>query len=210
MESKTTEPTVFAVDPDEASRKAIQEVVATMSLRCEEYSSGDEFLRAYDGSRPGCLVVDVKVPGVSGPAIQRHLAAQSAPLPIIFLSCNGTVSLAVHAMRAGAVHFIEKPFRHHDLWEVIHEAVELDRQRRGEREQREKLEAQIAALTADERRLLAMIVEGNPNRQVASAFGVCIRTVEIRRCKLMEKLDMESPTELLQFAFATTDANYAL
>jgi len=202
------EPTVFVVDADGPSSEAVCELVRTMSLLCERFSSGQEFLEAYDNSRPGCVVLEVKVPGLNGLQIQQQLARWPDPPPVIFLSGRCEVSVAVRAMKAGAVYFLEKPFREYELWDAIQEAIALDRQRRDDRARRRALNRYIGVLTFKERQVLGLLSEGKSNHTIARELDISVRTVENRRAKLMKKLGIKSPTELLHLAILVNDGGF--
>lgn len=194
--------TVFVVDHDAQDRAATSEVVRQMKLGCLEYDLGQKFLDAYDPSWPGCLVVEVRLPDVGGLQIQRSLSERDATLPVIFLTAHADASIAVRAMRAGALQFLEKPFREHELWEAIQEAVAVDLETRREWALEQELTERMANLTTKELDVLERIVEGDSNRTIAEELNVCMRTVELRRSSLMNKLEVESLTELLQLVGA--------
>ena len=194
------EPTVFVVDADEATRDALRDLARTMNLACETYGSGQEFLDAYAPSRPGCVVLEVRVPDVNGLEIQERLAAQRALIPLVFVTAESTVSLAVRAMRAGALHFLVKPFREDELWDVIRESILLDAKRRHVVAERAKIERQLAELTSEEQQLVKLIADGKSKQTIASEVGVCVRTVELRRNRAMTKLGLGSLRELELFA----------
>lgn len=195
------------VDADDGSRDAVQSLARTMNLLCETYASGSEFLEDYDPLRPGCLVLEIRIPDVNGVEIQERLAAEGSTLPVIFLTSQATVSIAVRAMRAGAVHVIEKPFREHELWDVILEAVDLDRERRLEAERRQCVRQRLAKLDAKDQSLLGMIAQGLSKEAMASELGVCVRTVELRRNQLMKKLRFKEAVELVKFALAASNGH---
>lgn len=192
------QPTVFIVDDDKLTHDAVRDLLRIMDLPCEIYTSGVDFLNAYDPSRPGCLVLEVKVPGLSGLQIQQYLASQEATLPLVFLSTQATVSIAVRAMRDGAVHFLEKPFRQHELWDAVQEAIQVDQERRRLWTQQRQIRERIAKLTPKQRDLMEMILEGKTNRAIASQFGLSVRTIELHRAKLMKHLEVKSLLELLR------------
>ena len=194
-----SEPTVFLIDADGPTRDAVRDLVYTMNLPCEAYTSGQEFLDAYAPSRPGCVVLEVRIPEVNGLEIQERLTAQGAIIPVVFLTAQATVSIAVRAMRAGAVHFLEKPFREHELWDAIQEAVVLDAERRRSTAERERIDGQLAELTPKERQVLEMLAEGKSKHTIASEVGVSVRTIEIHRNRAMKKLGLSSLIELLLF-----------
>ena len=198
-------PTVFLVDEDEASTASLREVVASMQYQFESFHSGQEFLDALDPEQPGCLIVEVRLRGVSGLQLQRSLAARDVTLPVIFLTAHADVPTAVRAMRAGAIHFLEKPFREADLWDAVHEAVTLDATRRRGIAHRRFLEERLGRLTAKQEELLELILQGKPTRAIAAELSVSVRTVELRRAKLMEKMEVETLPALLQVALATRE-----
>ncbi len=207
IETMKTEPTVFVVDADGPTRDAIRDLAYTMNLRCKPYASGHEFLNAYAVWQPGCLVLEVRIPDINGFDIQERLAAQGATIPTVFLTGQATVSIAVRAMRAGALHFLEKPLRENELWDVIEEAILVDQKRRCALVQREELEDRLAKLTPKERQLLGMIARGKSKNAIASQLGVCVRTVELRRKQLMKQLGMSSLVELVHFALLACDGH---
>jgi two-component system response regulator FixJ len=200
-----SEPTVYVVDADGHTRDAVRSLVYMMNLRCETYPSGQDFFDSFSAAQPGCVVLEVRIPDINGLEIQARLAAQGSLVPLVFLASPSTVSIAVRAMRAGALHFLEKPFREHELWDAIQEAVSLDRRRRTEFVQRQQLDGRLARLSAKERRLLEMIALGTPKKAMAAELGVCIRTIELRRNDLMRKLDVSSATDLVRFAVLACD-----
>jgi FixJ family two-component response regulator len=194
------EPTVFVVDPDARTRGAISSLAAAMYWQCRPYASSEEFLREYTASRPSCAVFEVRIPRISGLELQERLASGQPRLPVIFLTACGTVSIAVRAMRAGAVHFLEKPLRESELWDAIREALQLDRERRLEWAEHEKVQKRLDQLTPRERGELRMIGEGQTKEAIAEALGVCVRTAEIHRVQIMRKLGLEAPEQLMHFA----------
>ena len=183
-----SEPTVFVVDSDTASRNAVRDLVGTMNLRCEVFASGQDFLEACREPRRGCLVVGLRVLGASGLEIQQRLLRADDPLPVIFLTADADVSIAVEAMRRGAVHFLEKPYRTHELWQAIQEAIELDRRRHERRRHRRRMRRRLAALTPKERHVLQLLRQGKPSKQIASELKLGLRMVEVHRAKLAKKL----------------------
>ena len=195
-----TETTVFVVDPDEPSRAAVREVATTMGLQCEEYASGQEFLDTLDPSQAGCAVLEIKVPGVTGLQIQEMLTTREATLPVIFVSARPSVSIAVHAMRAGALHFFEKPFREHDLWSAIQEAVQLDQRRRETKLREEQQLERLGALNEKECAVIEMIARGLTKRAMAEELGVSVRTIEYYRTQLMRKLKINSVAGIVYVA----------
>jgi FixJ family two-component response regulator len=203
----STQPTVFVVDPDGPTRDAVRNLVSTMELQCEAYDSGQEFLDQFDPSRPGCVVLEVRVPGIDGLQIQKTLIERGAALPVVFLSGRASVSIAVHAMRAGALHFFEKPFRDYDLWTAVQEAVQLDHQRRLAKLRQEELDERLGVLTEKEYAVLEMICEGRTKKAMAMEMGVSVRTIEHHRTQLARKLQVHSLAGLLHFAMSLKNGN---
>ncbi|MFN8179348.1 MAG: response regulator transcription factor [bacterium] len=192
------EPVVFVVDDDEAVRSSIAMLLESVSLKTETFASAREFLQAWAGDRPGCVVLDLRMPGLSGLELQERLAALGSRLPIIFVTGHGDVPDAVAAMRAGAVDFLRKPFRDQDLLDRIQKALELDAQRRSEAVDVERIRGRLARLTQREREVLDRVVEGLPNKTIAQELGVSERTVEIHRSRAMSKMEAGSLAELVK------------
>ena len=198
--------TVFIVDADREAREAVRSLASTMNLQCETYASGRDFLSASDGKRRGCVILEVRIPGVNGLRILEHLNAIENDIPVLFLAEGATVSIAVRAMRAGAVHFLEKPLREHELWDAIQEAIELDHQRRKIQHRRKRYQSKLASLNPREKQVLAMIAQGESKKRIAQELRVCPRTVDVKRSHVMKKLGIGSLAELVQFAILAIDA----
>lgn len=192
--------TVFIVDDDEAVRHSLALLVKSMSLRAETFESARAFLDQHDPTRPGCLVLDIRMPLMSGLELQQQIAERGIAIPIIFITGHGDVSMAVQAMRAGAVDFVEKPFKDQDLLDRINQALALDRSRRAAADQREAIRGRFAALTPREHEVMRRIVHGQANKVIAVELGVSERTVEIHRAKVMSKTGAKSLAELVAMA----------
>jgi FixJ family two-component response regulator len=192
--------TVFVVDDDLAVLGSVTDLLKIIFPRVEAFSSSGDFLAAYDASRPGCLVLDVAMPGMSGLELQKRLAEKEVPLPIVFITGHGNVQMAVGAMQNGAIDFLEKPFREQELWDSVRKALEVDRANRIRHARRSQIHKRMAALSGGEREVLGLILLGKPNRQIAADLGLSIRTVEDRRARLMKKLQAGSLAELVQMA----------
>ena len=192
--------TVFVIDPDGPTRDAICDVAKTMGLPCEGYACGKEFVDAYGHSQPGCVVLEVRVPGLSGLHIQGRLNAEGATIPLIFLAGKPSVSVAVRAMRGGAVNFLEKPFREEQLWDAIEEAIAIDEQRRLARRCQQQADKRFAALSLDEQQVFDMIGEGKSTSEIASHLNVTVRAIQLRRAKILRKLRLKSRHELARMA----------
>ena len=194
----STEATVFVVDDDEAVRRAVELLLESVGLSSQTYASAESFLEGYDPGRPGCLVLDVRMPGTSGLALQELLIAKGLDIPIIFITGHGDVTTAVRAMKARAFDFIEKPFNDQDLLDRIHEAILQDARNRGERSSSAEIAERVATLTPREREIMAMIVEGKSGKIIASALQISEKTVQTHRARVMEKMRAKSVAELVK------------
>ena len=194
----TREPTVFIVDDDQAIRHAMMLLMASVNLPHKIFHSGDEFLEKYDPDWPGCLVLDIRMPGMDGLELQQRLLELDYSLPVIFITGHGDVPMAVNAMQKGAVDFIQKPFRDQELLDRIREALGADGERRSEREEHDILAARMTKLTKREREVMDLVVTGKPNKVIAYDLGVSQRTIEIHRARVMEKMEAGSLAELVR------------
>ncbi len=191
-------PTVFVVDDDPAIRIAMQALMESVHLQHEIFGSADEFLEQYSDDRGGCLVLDIRMPGLGGLELQELLVQRRNTLPIIFITGHGDVPMAVEAMQKGAVDFIQKPFRDQDLLDRIHDALKADRERRVERQQRSEVVERVARLTNREHEVFDLVVTGKANKVIAYELGVSQRTVEIHRARVMEKMEARSLADLVK------------
>jgi FixJ family two-component response regulator len=196
------EPTVFIVDDDPAVLRSLTALVKVIFPRVEAFGSATDFLGAYDRQRPGCLVLDVAMPGMSGLELQNRLADDSIDLPVVFITGHGNVQMAVDAMQAGAVNFLEKPFREQDLWDSIRKGLEIDAERRKRQQRAVEAQRRMGLLSHGEREVLDRILQGKYNKQIASELDLSIRTVEDRRARLMKKMQARSVVELVQLAMS--------
>ncbi len=194
------QPTVFVIEPDHVVRDTVSSIARGLELRCEPYTNGQDFLASFDPHRPGCLVLEVRIPGVNGLVIQETLGRTSAVLPMIFLSSSPSVSIAIHVMRAGALHFLEKPLHEHQLWTAIDEAIDVDHKRRQARSQRDEIEACLKLLTDSELAVLELTASDKNKRAMAGEMDISVRTLEHYRTRLMRKLKLHSSTALMCFA----------
>ena len=191
-------PTVFIVDDDPAIRFAMQALMDSVNVEHEIYSSGDEFLESVDDHRAGCLVLDIRMPGLGGLELQEELIKRDSTLPIIFITGHGDVPMAVDAMQKGAVDFIQKPFRDQDLLDRIREALKTDAERREEQQKHAEVAERLDRLTNREREVFDLVVTGKPNKVIAYELGVSQRTVEIHRAREMEKMQARSLADLVK------------
>jgi FixJ family two-component response regulator len=196
----TLAPTVFVVDDDQAMRTSLQWLIESTGMRVQTFDSADAFLAGYYPGRAGCLLLDVRMPGMSGLELQGYLAREGYRLPVIIITGHGDVAMAVKAMKAGAIDFIEKPFHDEDLLRSIRKALEQDHRLRIGQAARDDLLARLADLTPREHEVMGMVTEGKSNREIAAALGVTAKTVEAHRARVMEKMRAESLAELVRMA----------
>jgi FixJ family two-component response regulator len=191
------EQTVFIVDDDAAVRDSIQELVESVGLRAESYSSGQAFLASYQPQRSGCLVLDVRMAGMSGLVLQEKLNELGARIPVIIITGHGDVPMAVHALKAGAVDFVQKPYRHQLLLDSINNALTMDTIARRSLDETQNHDRQLATLTKREQEVLDKLLAGNISKQIARELGISTRTVEAHRQNLLRKLGIGSVKELM-------------
>jgi FixJ family two-component response regulator len=196
---------VFVVDDDDAVRDSLALLMKSVGLAVETYPSARDFLDHFDPERIGCLVLDVRMPGMSGIELQERLAKRNATLPIIFVTGHGDVPMAVHALRAGAVDFIQKPFSDQALLDRIQQSLEEHARRRGEDVKKAAIRERIAGLTPREREVMSMVIEGKANKVIAIDLGVSERTVEIHRARVMEKMQASSLPDLVRMVLESRD-----
>jgi two-component system response regulator FixJ len=197
-QNKEQAPTVFIVDDDPAIRFAMQALMDSVHIPHEIFGSGDEFLENVGDGRPGCLVLDIRMPGLGGLELQEELLKRGSTLPIIFITGHGDVPMAVEAMQKGAVDFIQKPFRDQELLDRIRQALRTDQERRHEQQQHAEVADRLARLTNREREVFDLVVTGKPNKVIAYELGVSQRTVEIHRARVMEKMQARSLADLVK------------
>lgn len=195
---KERSPIVFIVDDDEAVRSSLRLLLKSVGLLPNALGSAREFLEKYDPAQPGCLVLDVRMPGMSGLELQEQLNRQGAIIPVIFITGHGDVPMAVEAMQAGAFDFLQKPFRDQDLIDRIQKALEKDRANRAVLDERTLIRERLESLTPREREVLTMVSSGKPNKVMAADLGVSQRTVEIHRARVMEKMGASSLAQLVR------------
>jgi len=196
------EETVYVVDDGPAMRESLGWLLESVGYPTETFTSAEEFLDHFDPERPGCIVLDVRMPHMTGLDLQNELAERGVETPIVFITAYGEVSLAVRACKAGAVDFIEKPFSDETLLEAIRKALDRDRVARQTRTARADFEDRTARLTARERDVMTHVMEGKTNREIARDLGLSPRTIEVHRGRLMDKLKVGSVAELVRLGMS--------
>ena len=192
---------VFVVDDDEGMRQSLKNLIGSVGLRVEAFASAQEFLRSKLTDVPGCLVLDVRLPGLSGLDLQKRMAEAGIEIPIIFITGHGDIPMTVQAMKAGAIEFLTKPFRDQDLLDAIQQALEHDRKTREQRAEIEKLRSRLDSLTPREREVMGLVVAGLLNKQIAGELGTSETTVKNHRHQIMEKMGADSLAELVKMAY---------
>ena len=195
--------TVFVVDDDEAVRASLRLLLKSVGLPATAYSSAQEFLAGYDPRHPGCVVLDVRMPGMSGLELQQILNVRGATIPVIFITGHGDIPMAVEAMQHGAFEFLQKPFRDQDLLDRVQRALERDHRTRQELKEKDRIRDRLTSLTPREHEVLTLITRGKPNKVVAADLGVSQRTVEIHRARVMEKMGASSFAQLVRMVLDT-------
>lgn len=195
-----TEPIVFVVDDDPAVRDSVKKLITSVSLRVETFGSTREFLNAERPNAPACLVLDVRLPDVSGLEFQRDLAEANVAIPIIFITGHADVPMTVRAMKAGAVEFLTKPFRGQELLDAIQEAITKDRASRDDRAQVRELQARHDGLTPREKEVLELVVSGLLNKQIGAELGTSELTVKTHRGRVMQKMGADSVADLVKMS----------
>lgn len=189
---------VYIVDDDPDMRDSLRWLMKTVGLHAQTFASASDFLRDFTPNGPGCVILDVRMPGTSGLDLFEELVARGEGMPVIFITAYADVPMAVRAMKSGAVEFVEKPFNRQTLLEKVQRAIKGDAERRGRIAARERLAHRFQRLTDKEREVLDLVKAGRPNKEIASRLGITPRAVELRRSSLMRKLGVRSLIELLR------------
>lgn len=192
------EQTVFIIDDDDAVRDSIKELVESVGLKAKTFAHAHSFLQAYARDQAGCLVLDVRMARMSGLALQVKLNEMDVELPIVFITGHGDVGMAVEGLKAGAVDFIQKPYHEQNLLDSINNALEVNTQNRTKSEKKSTLQEHVARLTARQRDVMELLVEGHANRAIAKRLGISPRTVEVHRHRVLQKCAVESVPQLIR------------
>ena len=193
-------PTVFIIDDDRGMRQSIQDLVESVGLRAESFATGEEFLKRKRTNDPSCLVLDVRLPQMSGLDFQRRLTEIGSQIPIIFITAHGDIPMSVRALKSGAVEFLTKPFRDQELLDAIQQALQRDRAERDRQAEIHDLQGRCHALTPREREVMALVVSGMLNKQIASEIGASEATVKIHRGNVMHKMQAGSVADLVRMS----------
>jgi two-component system, LuxR family, response regulator FixJ len=191
---------VFIVDDDDGVRRAMGALMESVGYSHAAYASAQEFLRHYDPAQPGCLILDIRMPGMSGLELQQELNKRGCSIPVIFVTGHGDVPMAVEAMKKGAYDFVQKPFRDQDLLDRVNRALQVDAEQRQELAGKEEVVHRWSTLTPREKEVMALIVEGKANKVIAMDLNLSERTVEIHRARVMEKMKVRSVAQLVKLS----------
>ena len=202
---KSIAPAVYVVDDDDGMRRALDALLSTVGYKTAVFSRPKEFLANFKADAPGCLVLDIRMPDMSGLELQQHLNRMGSMLPVIFITGHGDVPMAVQAMKEGAFEFIQKPFRDQDLLDRINHALKQDAENRSTVARRTEVLHRLESLTARERQVMDLVVEGAANKVIAIDLELSERTVEIHRAKVMEKMGARSVAHLVKLHLTATD-----
>jgi two-component system response regulator FixJ len=204
-DDKSTVPTVCVVDDDDAMRRALDTLLSTVGYKTAVFSRPSEFLANFKADSPGCLVLDIRMPDMSGLELQQHLNRTGSMLPVIFITGHGDVPMAVQAMKEGAFEFVQKPFRDQDLLDRINHALKQDAENRNTVARRAEVLHRLESLTPRERQVMDLVVDGAANKVIAIDLDLSERTVEIHRAKVMEKMGARSVAHLVKLHLTLAD-----
>lgn len=199
---RSDQPTVYIVDDDAAMRDALELLIQSIDLQVKSYSSADTFLQEYHIDQPGCLLLDVRMPGMDGPSLQDAMVERNIELPIIFLTAHGDMELAVRAVNKGAIDCISKPFREQTLVEGIKRAIQVDQQRRKKRADCMNVQKRLDSLTVREQQVLRHVIDGKHNKAIGIILGLSHKTIEFHRSKIMSKMSAHNIANLVRLALS--------
>ncbi len=194
------QPVVFVIDDDGMVRDAVKDLLRSVGLRVESFGSAQDFLQSKRSDAPGCIVLDVRLPGASGLEFQRTLVQSGIPLPVIFISGHGDISMSVRAIKSGAIEFLTKPLREQELLDAVQVGIERDRARRRQANLVDELQERLNSLTSREREVLALVVTGRPNKQIAHQLELSEMTVKVHRSQASRKMRAKSLIDLVRMA----------
>lgn len=197
--------TVFVVDDDQAMRNSLKWLIESVGVVVESFASADDFLAHYQPGRAGCLVLDVRMPGMSGLELLEHLSRKNIRVPAVIITGHGDVPMAVRAMKSGAVDFIEKPFNDEVLLDAIRRALAFEEEQRSQYFEHRLVQERLAHLTPREREVMDMVTDGKSNKEIANTLGVSAKTIEAHRARVMEKMQAGSLAELVRMALSVVD-----
>jgi len=197
---KEQKPTIFIVDDDPSVRQSTELLLKSVGFNVKTFVSAQDFLKANLHEDLGCLILDVRMPGISGLDLQEKLVSSKTPLPVIFITGHGTVPMSVRAMKAGAVDFLQKPFEEQDLLDAINRAITQQRERKSKKDEADELQQRVKALTSREHEVFSLLVTGMANKEIAHKLGTSERTVKAHRAQIMEKMNAGSLADLTRFA----------
>lgn len=197
---KDTKPIVFIVDDDSSVRRSLERLISSVDLTAQSFASATEFLQSGHWEETGCLVLDVRMPEISGFDLQEKITRASIHLPIIFISGHGTVPMGVRAMKAGAVDFLQKPFDEQDLLDAVYRAIDRCRQGKAEREELKEIHARVRSLTSKEYEVFVCVITGMPNKNIADKLATAEKTIKVHRASIMKKMGAQSLADLVRMA----------
>ena len=198
-------PTAYVVDDDESIRTLWRWLMESNGIAVRTFATAEEFIESYRNGGAGCLVLDIKLPDMSGLELQEYLNGRDIEIPIVFVTGHGDVPAAVSALKGGAVDFIQKPFSHREVLAIIANAFQRDAELRVRRARQSRIAGRLATLTEREREVLQRVIEGKPNKIIASELDISVKTVEFHRAKVMEKTGVDSVAELVQVAMQQSE-----
>jgi len=193
-----TDSTVFIVDDDALVRRSLERLILSVGLRVKAFSSASEFLDSQRPDGPACIVLDIRMPGLSGLDLQQELSAAGLDMPVVFVTGHGTVPMSVRAMKAGAVDFLQKPIDDQVLLDAVQRAIDKDRQAREEQAGQQELERRLDSLTPREREVFALVVSGLLNKQIGGELGTSEKTIKVHRARVMQKMQADSLADLVR------------